>query len=685
MTSPTQSSTPQVQEKLSVCPLDCPDTCSLKVTVADNKITKIRGSQVNPLTEGSICTKVARYYPDFVHGPRRLRHPLLRTGPRGSGQYRQISWDEALDRVHQRLSQAIENHGSSSVLPFNYAGPHGKLSGGSMDVRFFKKLGGTRLNRGPLCGGVRSLSYRSLYGNSSPGMPPQQAEFADLILIWGCNVSVANLHFMRTIKRARKRGAKLVVIDPHRTQVARQADLYLQVTPGSDVSLALYLTARLAAAGKIDTSRLTELTTGLDAYLEHAAGYLDTDLESICGVSPDTVEQLTALLTTAESITVNVGVGLERTRNGGAACRAAYSFPLLFGTLGKAGNGVIGSYGPLFPGNTQLTDVPENNAAAQREFNIIDVSDHLLDAGSNAPVKAVFIYNHNPVATHPDQQKMIRALSNEDLFIVGCDVEMNDSMQYADVILPAATHFEHQDAYSAYGHGYLQRAEPVIAPVGEALPNTEIFRRLAARFGFTDAEFRASDEDLLDQAFSLNREQHGISSVRKLPTDQAMSMQEADFRWLNNRTLTTPSQKAELYSDTLQNGYQAGLPEYTPIHGNAAYQLLSPASDKRTNATFGGNTASDGLQILELNPADAEQLKVTDGAPLIISNQLGEVKVQAKLTDAVAKGIVLVDKGAWCHTSSTGLTVNALISNRSRTDIGDGAAYYDTFVDIRKA
>ncbi|WP_315980414.1 molybdopterin-dependent oxidoreductase [Aliamphritea spongicola] len=358
--------------------------------------------------------------------------------------------------------------------------------------------------------------------------------------------------------------------------------------------------------------------------------------------------------------------------------------PLLFGTLGKAGNGVIGSYGSLFPGSSQLTDVTEDNAATQREFNIIEVSDHLLDTGSDTPVKAVFIYNHNPVATHPDQHKMISALKNEDLFIAGCDVEMNDSMQYADVILPAATHFEHHDAYSAYGHGYLQRAEPVIPPVGEALPNTEIFRRLAAKFGFTDPEFRTSDDNLLDQAFRLTEEKHGINSVRQLPTDQAMSMQNADFRWLSNRTLTTPSSKAELYSAALEDSYQAGLPEYKSIRGNGAYQLLSPASDKRTNATFGGNTASDGLQTLELNPADAEQLNITDGDGLIISNHLGEVQVQAKLTDAVAKGVVLVDKGAWCHTSPTGLTVNALISNHSRTDIGDGAAYYDTFVDIRK-
>ncbi|WP_261841692.1 molybdopterin-containing oxidoreductase family protein [Aliamphritea ceti] len=685
MTSPTQSSTPHIQEKLSVCPLDCPDTCSLKVTVTDNEITKIRGSHVNPLTEGSICTKVARYYPDFVHGPKRLRHPLLRTGPRGSEQYQQISWDDALQRVHQGLDNAIKTYGPESVMPLNYGGPHGKLAGGSMDVRFFERLGATQLNRAPLCGGVRSLAYRSMYGSTAPGLPPQQAEFADLILIWGCNVSVANLHFMRTIKRARAKGAKLVVIDPHKTQVARQADLFLQVTPGSDVSLALYLTAQLAAKGCVDKKALDEYCTGLHTYLEHAASYADTDIQSTCGVSADDAEQLIELLEQANSITLNVGVGLERTRNGGAACRAAYSFPLLFGTPGAVGNGVIGSYGSIFPSNDQLTDSGYRSSHTPREFNIIEVADHLLDTEKETPVKAVFIYNHNPIATHPDQQKLIRALSQEELFIVGCDVEMNDSMKYADVILPAATHFEHNEAFSAYGHGYLQRADAVIPLVGEALPNTEIFRKLATIFGFKDSVFQDQDEDLLTQAFKLDKETHGISSIHELPVDEALCLQNAEYRWLTDAVLTTPSGKAELYSESLQEEYQAGLPLYQSITQDAPFQLISPASDKRTNATFGGNPASDGLQLLEIHPQDAEKLNISDNETLIVSNKNGEVQLQAKITEAVAIGVVCCDKGAWCHTSPTGLTVNALISNTSKTDIGDGAAYYDTFVDIRKA
>lgn len=675
------------EEKLSVCPLDCPDTCSLKVSVTDNQITKVRGSKVNPLTQGSICTKVSRFYPDFVHGPRRLRHPMRRTGPKGSGEFQPISWDEALNSIYNNMQPAIERYGSETVMPLNYAGPHGKLAGGSMDVRFFNQLGASRLNRSPLCGGVRAMAYQSLYGSTTPGMPPQQAEQSDLIIIWGCNVSVANLHFMRTIKQARANGAKLIVIDPRRTQVARQADLFIQITPGTDVTLAMYLTARLTDAGLLN-EQAESLTSGLDAYLTNARSYLDADLATICSSGNQQITEQTEtfidFIREAESICVNVGVGLERTRNGGAACRAAYSFPLLFGKTVAAGNGVIGSYGSLYPKNNQLTASETDNSADKREFNIIEVSDHLLDKTATTPVSCVFIYNHNPVATHPDQAKLIRALSQEDLFVVGCDVEMNDSMLYADILLPAATHFEHEDVFSAYGHGYLQRAEAVISPVGEALPNTEIFRRLAARFGFTDPCFQDSDQQLQDQAFNLNQADHGVNSANELATDQVITLQTPDSRWLSNPQLTTPSSKAELYSATLEDAYQAGLPTYQASDRTAPFQLISPASDKRTNATFGGHEASSNIQLLEINPADAEQLAVSDKDLLLISNSLGEVQVRAKVTDAVAPGVVCCEKGAWCKTSSTGLTVNALISNSSKTDIGDGAAYYDTYVSITR-
>ncbi len=666
----------------SVCPLDCPDTCSLKVSVRDNKIIKIRGSTVNPFTGGSICKKVAKYYPEFVHGQDRLTHPLLRTGPRGSGEYRKVSWDEALEAVHAGLQQAIDRQGGQSILPLNYAGPHGKLAGGSIDKRFFYRIGATELNRAPLCGGVRSLAYRSMFG-SAQGMPPQQVEFSDLIIIWGSNITVSNLHLMRSIDSARKKGAKLIVIDPRKTPIAKKADLYLQVTPGTDVCLALKLVATLVKEKVIDRQKMRANVYGLDKFLKHAEQYLESPVQKLCGIEQEQFTQLVDYCREINRLALSTGVGLERTRNGGAAIRAAQVLPVLLGNIGEQGQGILGSYSAAFAAKPLAQPADLTTTSARRVFNIVDVANHLLDREMECPISAVFIYNHNPIATHPEQNKMRRALAQSALFIVGCEVQMTDSMQYADVILPAATHFEHQDIFSAYGHGYLQRADAVIPSVGESLSNMEIFRRLASKFGFTDPAFTDSDQTLVDQAFDLNKRQHGVDKASDLNTNQVIKMQQVERLWLSESSLDTPSGLIELYSKSLQEAFGYGLPSYQSIVKTAQYTLISPASDKRINATFGGSTAQS-CELLEINPEDAQKLQIKDAQAVIVSNQLGEVQLIAKVTEGVAVGVVCCEKGAWCKSSSTGQTVNALISNTSKTDIGDGAAYYDTFVSIRK-
>jgi len=676
-----------ITELASVCPLDCPDTCSLKVTVQGDKIIKVRGSQVNPFTKGSICKKVAKYYPDFVHSEDRLRQPLLRIGPRGSGKYQPISWQQAIERVYQGFTEAIAKHGPQTILPLNYAGPHGMLAGGSMDRRFFAHLGASELDRSPLCGGVRSLAYKSMFG-SAQGIPPQQLEFSDLIIIWGSNTTVTNLHLMRVINSARKKGAKLLVIDPRRTQIARQADLFIQITPGSDVCLALKLVATLVEAGVIDGQKMQSAVLGLDKYLAHAKGYLDCDLQDKCNVDDESFKQLVDLCSSAERLALSTGVGLERSRNGGAAIRAAQVLPVLLGNIGQRGHGVLGSYGKAFNVNAKLqqkADLPGSNQ--RRVFNIVDVATHLLDAQMRCPINALFIYNHNPLATHPDQNKMRQALSQERLFIVGCDLQLNDSMLYADVILPAASHFEHQDVYSAYGHGFLQRAEAVIPPVGEALANTEIFRQLGKRFGFSDEAFTDTDSQLIDQAFHLDKGRHGVSSASQLNTEQVIAMQDVDRLWLSERLseglLDTESGLIELYSQQLQQQFNSALPKFLSVEKHAPFILLSPASDRRINSSFGASS-KNSVEMLEINPQDANRLGIEHGDHVIVSNPLGEVQLCANVTDAIALGVLCCEKGAWCASSVTGQSVNALISSESKTDIGEGAAYYDTFVYVKK-
>ncbi len=672
----------KISELPSVCPLDCPDTCSLTVTLKTGKIDKVRGSKSNPFTSGSICNKVSKFYPDFVHGEHRLTQPLIRVGLKGEGIFKPVSWDEALDKVYAGIQGVIDKYGAQAVLPLNYAGPHGKLAGGSMDVRFFSRLASSDLDRSPLCGGVRSLSYKSTYG-SAQGMPPEQIIHSDVILIWGSNVTVSNLHLMRSINRARKAGAKLVVIDPRETQVAKQADLFLQVTPASDVVIALKLLARLDKLGVLNQS-FGHGVIGSEAYLENAKQFEASDTLKLCGVEGSDFEKLVNIMKSAKRLCLSTGVGLERTRNGGAAIRAAQSLPLFIGELGELGQGILGSYSKAFNASAELQDKADTEYSKKRRvFNIVDVAKHLLDESLETPLKAVFIYNHNPIATHPDQNMMRKALAQEQLFSVGCDVQMNDSMKYCDVVLPACTHFEHSDVYSSYGHGYLQKADAVIQPVGESLPNTEIFRRLGQRFGFTDDAFTDSDEQLIDQAFAVNFTDYGVDRVSQMMPEQVINMQPLDRCWLSEKVLDTPSGKIELYSKQLEIDFDQPLPAYREIQQTAEFILISPASAKRINATFGGSSAADN-EKLEINPHDAKLKGVVEGDKVSVTNALGSVLLVAKVTTAVAVGVVCCEKGAWCESSETGQTVNALISNSSKTDIGDGAAYYDTFVDVRK-
>ncbi|MET4807594.1 molybdopterin oxidoreductase family protein [Limibacillus sp. MBR-115] len=673
--------------KPSVCPLDCPDTCSLSVTIAENRVTAVRGSNANPYTDGVICNKVTRSYPEFVHGKGRLTQPLKRVGPRGSGRFEPVSWDEALDLVHTGLSKAIAQHGPQSVLPFNYAGPHGELAGGSMDRRFFHKLGATLLDRGPLCGAVRGTAYLSLYG-PCPGMPPEQAREADLIVVWGNNITVSNLHMAKVIKEARAQGAKLVIIDPKRTRIAEQADLFLQITPGSDVVLAQALAAELERRGALDQDFISRWVSGFEPYMTEARKYDADSVAELCGLSKEQFHSFAERYATAQRVAVSLGNGIERGHSGGSSLRAAMALQALTGNHGRRGAGVIAKPGLASPKTTDRLQRPDLVPPGTRTFNIVDVTNKLLDRDLDPPVSALFIYNHNPVCTHPDQNRLKRALMRDDLFIVGADIVMTDSMAFADVILPAASHFEYADVYGAYGQNYLQRAEAVIPPVGQSLPNTEIFRRLAARFGFDDPLFQDSDDALMDAAFDATDPRLGGFRPSQIPLDRALEMTTPEGEELilcKTVQPATKSGKIELFSEDLERRYGYGIPRFEAVPRDLPFNLISPSSSKRTNATFGGCDASRGRERIEINPADAAAKGISDGDLVRLWNTRGETLLIARVTDAVRPGVLYSPKGTWMAAGASGQTINALIPNDIRTDIERGACFNETFVDIARA
>ena len=510
-------------EHPSVCPLDCPDTCSLTVTVEDERIVSIKGSRANPYTAGVLCAKVPEAYPGFVHGDGRLKTPLRRTGAKGEGRFERISWAQALDIVHERFTAVIAAHGPQAILPLNYAGPHGMLAGGSMDLRFFHRLGASLLDRRPLCGGIRTEAWVGTFG-PTPGIRPEQAEHSKLIVAWGSNVTWSNLHVVPIINRARRAGAKLVIVDTRRTKIAEQADLHLAIRPGTDVILAWAMAADLERQGGLDREFIARHVDGFEDYMALARRYTLADAARICGVEERLVQQFAEWYRTISPAVITVGNGLERNKNGGSGIRAVFALPALAGKFGVPGGGLINGAGFAFPKTPARLARPDFVPAGTRLINIIDVGRHLNDPAMSPPLKALFIYNHNPLVVHPEQNVLRRGLAREDLFVVGSDVVMTDSLAYADVVLPACSHFEHADLFAAYGTHWLQRADRVIPPQGEALPNTEIFRRLAARFGFDDPAFKASDAELMDDALDPADARLGGKRPSAIPLDRAVPM-----------------------------------------------------------------------------------------------------------------------------------------------------------------
>jgi len=669
-------------DKSSVCPLDCPDTCSLSVTVADDQVIDVRGSKVNPITHGAICAKVANLYPEFVHGPNRLRHPLKRVGAKGAGKFERISWDEALETIHGRISEVIDRYGPQALLPLNYAGPHGMLAGDSMSLRFFHRIGASLLSRNPLCGGIRSAAYSGTFG-ATPGTPLQQVSLAKLIIVWGNNATSCNLHLMRQINAAKRSGAKLVVIDPRRVKVAEQAHLHLAVRPGTDVVLAWAVAVELERIGALDHAFIAEHVLGFDAFMQAARAYPPERAAEICDVRLDDIRTLARWYCDASPAVIAWGNGLERNQNGGSGLRAIAALPALAGKFGVAGGGLVGGAGHAFPKTTDLLTRTDFVPPKTRTINIIDVGKLLLDESLSPPLKALFIYNHNPLIVHPDQNRMKLGLARENLFTVGIEVAMTDSMAYADVILPACTHFEHADVYPAYGQQYLQRAEPVIPPVGESLPNTEIFRRLAAIFGFSDPAFRESDAELMDAA--LNPDDPRMQGLRasQIPVDRAIKMEFAGAEpvLFQNVHPKTPSGKVELESATLGSRYGASLPGYRPVISAYPLMLITPASDKRITSTFGGLAANDEPPVLEMNPADAAERGLVDGDTVKVWNELGQVYLPLRVTAAVRCGVVSSEKGAWLRTSRNGQTVSAL-APAHKADLAEGACFNDARVEV---
>jgi len=659
----------------TVCPFDCADTCSLSVEVNDNTIVRVKGSKLNPFTNGKICTKVATLTPAWVHSKRRVAEPKIRVGKKGHGEFKTVSWQQAYDHIHQRFSEIIDEHGGEAIVPYTYGGPMGKLAGGSMSERFFNRLGASEIYSGSLCAAITGDAWDSVLGDVG-GISHDEVEFSDLIVVWGNNITRTHLHMVKLIRQAQKRGAKLVVIDPKRTRIADDADLFIQPQPGTDAVLAYAVANYLNQQGLLNYSFIEANIEGAEAFLNQASEFSLAKAESICGIDQEQLVEFATLWSERPKALLTMGIGLERTRNGGAAVRTAMALPLLMGSFGPRGAGICDP-GGYFNIDSDYLKQPELRREDVRTINTLDLASMIINPDQfkgEKPVKAVFVYNHNPVAVVPNQTQVVEALSNEQLFSVGFDIHMTDTMRYMDVVLPACSPFEYGDLYSAYGHSYTQRSEAVIDPVGNSKTNTQVFRELAHRFGFNESVFTESDDEMIRGAF-----EHDLQPAQ-LIDGREQGYSESVFR--GGVLPDCPNKKARL-SDVNLRDLDEELPRYKPLARLArAFTLVTPASADRINSTFGGERLDDNS--VEMHPEDATKLGLFDGQSIRLVNDLASLEAILSISDRVKRGVVYMSKGAWMEQSKSMLNANALI-DCSKADLAEGACYYDTQIDVEPA
>ena len=657
----------------TACPLDCPDACTLKVTVKGGLVTNIDGGTTNPVTNGYICAKV-RHFDRRIYGDDRLHFPAVRVGAKGEGRFRRTTWNDALDQIATRLAAIRAESGGEAILPLSYGGSNGILTQDAADATFFRRLGAARLAR-TVCAAPTGVANDTLYGKM-PSVTYQDYPEAKLILVWGANPSTSGIHLMPYLKEARAGGATIVVIDPRATTVARQADIHVMLTPGTDVAVALAIHRHLFECSGADETFLAQHTSGAERLRTQAEPWTFARAAAVSGVPAAQIEQVARLYAATSPALVKCGWGLERNRNGGNAAMAVMALPAVGGKFGVRGGGYSMSNSSSWGiTRTWLTD-PE---PATRVVNMNRVGRELLEP-SGTPIKGLFVYNCNPVATLPDQQRVIAGLAREDLFTVVFDQVLTDTAVYADVVLPATTFLEHYDFAKSYGPITLQLSRPVIEPVAESRPNADVFHDLAQRMDLT----RADDPDgELDQMLGVIA---GLPpTLREAIADRGTATPPHEGRPVQFVDVfpLTDDGKVHLWSDALAAEAPNGLYAYIADPGTAQFPLalISPASERTISSTL-GELARPAVG-LELHPDDAAPRGIEDGDDVRVFNDLGTLECPVKITGLVRPGTVAFPKGVWRRHTASRLTSNALVPD-TLTDLGGGACFNDARVQVTR-
>jgi len=669
----------------STCALDCPDACAVLVTVEDGRATRLRGDPDHPVTRGFLCAKVAKYL-DRQYSPDRLRYPQKRTGAKGEGKFTRICWDEALDTIAHRLTRIACDHGSQSILPYSYGGTMGLLQGSSMDRRFFHALGASRLDRtvcstAGMAGTVQTMGSRF-------GTEPEQFRESKLIIAWGANILGTNVHLWPFIVEARRRGARFYTIDPYRNRTGQLSDRHFSIQPGTDLALALGLIHVLIEENLYDRDYVAAHTVNFDALRQRVAGYTPAHAAQLTGLSADEILTLARDYATTRPAAIRLNYGVQRSERGGGAIGAISMLPALTGSWRDVGGGLQLSTSMAFQLNRTALERADLQPQPTRLVNMSTLG-HALTELNDPPVKALFVYNSNPAAIVPDQNRVHAGLRRDDLFCVVAEQFQTDTADFADILLPATTFLEHSDLYFAYGHYYIQMARAAVAPPGECRSNVDLFRALAARMGLASPAFLDSDDDLIDQALASGHAflegitrprlevEHSVRLNVSAPGTPYLPYAEGGF--------ATPSGKCELNPPHLD--YQPPVESRfgDPIlRRRYPLELISPKNDDSMNSTLGNRDDRDAeTAILYLHPGDAEVRSVADGDLVRVYNARGSVRLRAAVSVSIRSGVVCSLASRWPKRSLDRRNINALTSERL-TDIGGGPTFYSCLVQVER-
>jgi anaerobic selenocysteine-containing dehydrogenase len=669
------------------------------VTVKGGRAVNIEGDPEHKFTGGFLCAKVSKYL-DRVYHPERVLYPQKRVGAKGEGRFERISWDEALDEITERFTHIASRFGPQAILPYSYAGTMGLLNYGSMDRRFFHKLGASLLDR-TICATAGATGYRYTIGGSI-GYDPESIKEAKLIVIIGSNILTSNVHLWPFILEARKGGARVISIDPYKNRTAAASDEHISIKPGTDGALALGLMNVIVAEGLEDKDYINSYTTGFEQLRERLKEYPPDRVAAITGIAEQKIVELARAIAVEQPVALRINYGLQRHRGGGMAVRNLACIPALTGAWRYPGGGILLSTSGTYPFNISALERPDLIPTGTRMINMSRLGEALTNrnpdggpAPFDPPVKAFFVYNSNPAAVAPDGNAVIEGLKREDLFTVVHEQFYTDTTDYADIVLPATTQLEHFDLHKSYGHLYVMLNQAAIEPLGEARPNTDLFRALAAHMGFTESCFADSDEQMAEQALGSGHPAFEGITLERLKRESTIRLNFPDpYLPFAEGRFPTPSGKCELFSERMLKDGLDPLPVYIPpaesketnpeLFSRYPIALLSPPAHSFLNSTFANVPKllkNEREPVVEISAEDAASRSIENGMPVRVFNNRGECCLRAVISEKVKPGVAVAPSIWWRKFSPDKRNVNQTTS-QAVTDMGGGATFYDNLVEI---